>query len=110
MAKPHFRLINLFVLSLAIIVLAACGAASSTGTSMNTPEPQPSIMVVTATPMPAPIFSLESVQMTATALARMFGATSTPVSTLTNLELEQLHTRWLSDLETAAGFSHPVFV
>jgi len=33
----------------------------------------------------------------------------TPPPTLTSDELQGLHERWLDELETAAGFSHPVF-
>jgi hypothetical protein len=86
--------------------------------------PSPTIYPVSRTPQPSTPFpqtqnllQIDDLALTATAIvgratnvaAEALLPTSTPRSTLTATEEETLRLRWLTELETAAGFSDPQF-
>jgi hypothetical protein len=84
-----------------LLLIAAC-----TGSSPPTPTPtpisptaSPVLDIPTHTPTP-------SNTQTATYTPR---PTWTPIPTLSVEEMDALRQRWILDLETAAGFNHPVF-
>jgi hypothetical protein len=124
-AKPKRRFFWLYMLALLMICAALYSVVTFTQLSVPTPDPSVNEFQQTATYIIAA--ATASVETMNNPILRLWGSirsvfnpspstatphrayiAPTPIPTFTSAELQQLPARWVTSLETALGFSHPI--
>jgi hypothetical protein len=129
MQNPRFRRFWWLYVILVMVCLAVCGVAAfvqlaSTEippSSALDPDQRWATQIIAGATMTAEAINNPILRLWGSVRSVLFPPPPSPtrprgivnyptsVPTLTSIELQQLHSQWLTDIETAVGFSYPLF-